>query len=48
MGNGGPLTLGVKQPGCKADHSAPFSPEVENVWNYTSTPPIRLHGVILN
>jgi hypothetical protein len=40
--------LGVKQPRREADHSPPSSAEVKNVWIYTSTPPIRLHGVELS
>jgi hypothetical protein len=28
--------------------SPPSSAEVKNVWNYTSTPPIRFHGVMLD
>jgi hypothetical protein len=43
----GALSLGVKRPGREADHSLPSSAEVKNVWSYTSTPPIRLHGVML-
>jgi hypothetical protein len=39
---------GVKRPGREADHSVPFSAEVKNVWSCTSTPPIRLHGVVLS
>jgi len=31
-----------------ADHSPRSSTEVKNLWNYTSTPPIRLHGVVIN
>jgi hypothetical protein len=42
------LSLGVKQPGHEADHSPPSSVEVKNVWSYTSTPPIHLHGVVLS
>jgi hypothetical protein len=42
------LSLGVKRPGRKADHSPPSSAEVKNLWRYTSTPPIRLHGVLLS
>jgi hypothetical protein len=38
---------GVKRLRRKADHSLPSSAEVKNVWSYTSTPPIRLHGVVL-
>jgi hypothetical protein len=34
----GALFLEVKQPGCEADHSPPFSAEVKNTWSYTSTP----------
>jgi hypothetical protein len=34
----GALSLGVKQGGHKADHSPPSSAEVNNAWNYTSTP----------
>jgi hypothetical protein len=42
------LSLGVKQSGHEADHSPPYSAEVKNAWNYTSTPPICLHGVVLS
>jgi hypothetical protein len=42
------LSLVVKQPGREADHSPPFSAEVNNAWGYTSTPPICLHGVALS
>jgi hypothetical protein len=44
----GALSLGVKRPGCEADHSPAPSAEVKNAWIYTSTPPIRLHGVVLS
>jgi len=44
----GALSLGVKRPGREAHHSPPSSAEVKNAWNYTSTPPIRLHGVVLS
>jgi hypothetical protein len=40
------LSLGVKRPGRKADHSPPSSAEVKNTWSYTSSPRIRLHGVV--
>jgi len=40
--------LGVKQLGHEVDHSPPSSAEVKNVWNYTSTPPVHLHGMVLN
>jgi hypothetical protein len=43
----GALSLGVKRPGREADHSPPCSAEFKNVWSYTSTPPIGLHGVVL-
>jgi len=39
---------GLKRPGREADHSVPSSTEVKITWNYTSTPPVRLHGVVLN
>jgi hypothetical protein len=39
------LSLEVKRPAREADHSPPFS---ANEWSYTSTPPIRLHGVALS
>jgi hypothetical protein len=38
MGTGGSF-LGVKQPGCEADHSPPTSAKVKKMWIYTSTPP---------
>jgi hypothetical protein len=44
----GALSLGVKQPGCEADHSPPSSAKVKNAWSYTSTPPVHLHGVLLS
>jgi hypothetical protein len=43
----GALSLEVKLPGREADHSPPSSAEVKNAWSYISTPPIRLHGVVL-
>jgi hypothetical protein len=42
------LSLGVKRPGREADHLPPSTAEVKSVWSYTSTPPIRLHGVVLS
>jgi hypothetical protein len=39
---------GSKAPGREPDHSPPSNAEVKNAWNYTSTPPIRLHGVVLS
>jgi hypothetical protein len=47
FGTGGSF-LGVKRPGREADHSPPASVEVKKMWIYTSTQPIRLHGVVLN
>jgi hypothetical protein len=47
MGTGA-LSLGVKRPGREAEHSPPSSAEVKNAWNYTSTPSICLHGVVLS
>jgi hypothetical protein len=37
---------GVKWPEREADHSPPSTAEVKNAWSYTSTPSIRLHGVV--
>jgi hypothetical protein len=42
------LYLGVKWPGREAVQSPPSGAEVKNAWSYTSTPPIRLHGVVLS
>jgi hypothetical protein len=42
----GALSLRLKRPGSEADHSPPSSAEVKNAWSYTSTPPIRLHGLV--
>jgi len=39
---------GGKRPGREADHSLPSSSRSKNEWSYTSTPPIRLHGVVLS
>jgi hypothetical protein len=44
----GVLCREVKRPGSEADHSSPSSAEVKNAWSYTSTPSIRLHGVVLS
>jgi hypothetical protein len=44
----GALSLGIKWPGREADLSPPSSAEVKNAWRYTSTTPIRLHGVVLS
>jgi hypothetical protein len=44
----GVLFPGLKQPACEADHSPPSSAGVKNEWSYISTPPVGLHGVVLN
>jgi hypothetical protein len=45
-----PVTLSprVKRQGHDGDYSPPSSAVVKNAWSYTSTPPVRLHGVVLN
>jgi hypothetical protein len=40
--------VGRKEAWVQTRHSAPSSTEINNVWSYTSTPPIRLHGVVLS
>jgi hypothetical protein len=42
------LSREVKRSGSEAEHSPPSSAEVKCAWSYTSTPPIRLDGVVLN
>jgi hypothetical protein len=44
----GALSLGVKWPGRELDLSPPTYADVNKTWLYTSIPPIRLHGVVLN
>jgi hypothetical protein len=44
----GALFLWVKRPEREADHFPPFSTEVKNTWSSTTTPLIRLHGVVLS
>jgi hypothetical protein len=39
---------GIKRPGRQTDHSLPSRADVKNAWRYTSTPPIRLHCVVLS
>jgi hypothetical protein len=39
---------GALSPGRGADHSHLTSAEDKNAWIYTFTPPLRLHGVVLN
>jgi hypothetical protein len=43
----GALFREVKWPERESDHSPASSAEVKE-WSYTSTPPIRFHGVVLN
>jgi hypothetical protein len=42
----GALSLGVKTPKREADHTLQSSAEVNNSWNHTSTPSIRLHCIV--
>jgi hypothetical protein len=44
----GALSRGVKRLGREADHSPPSSVVVKNFWSNTSTPPVRLHGLVLS
>jgi len=44
----GALSLGVMGPGREADHSPPPSAEVKNSCSYDSTPPMRVHGMVLS
>jgi pimeloyl-ACP methyl ester carboxylesterase len=41
------ISLGVKRERREGDHLPPSSVETMNAWSYTSTPPIRLHGLVL-
>jgi hypothetical protein len=38
---------GINRPRREADHPPPSSAEVKNECSYASTPPVRLHGVVL-
>jgi hypothetical protein len=42
------ISAGVKRPEHEADHSSQLSAEVKNAWSFTSTPPLRLQGLVLN
>jgi hypothetical protein len=44
----GALSLGVKRPGRKVDHSPPSSAEVKECVELYLHSPIRFHGVVLN
>jgi hypothetical protein len=39
-------TAVIKRPKRKADHSPASSSEINNAWSRTSSPPIRLRGVV--
>jgi hypothetical protein len=39
---------GIRRSGFEVHNLPPYSGEDKNVWSYTSTPPIRLHGVVLS
>jgi hypothetical protein len=41
------LFPGVTRKGSEADHSPPSSAVVKNTWSCTSTPSVRLHGVVV-
>jgi len=41
-------SLGMQQPGYFADHSPLSSAKIKNTRHYTSTPPIRFHGVLVS
>jgi hypothetical protein len=43
----GALSSAVKRPVRETEHSPPSGAEVKNSWNYTTTPPIRFHDVVL-
>jgi hypothetical protein len=43
----GALSFGVNRPGREADHSTPSGADIKKAWNYTSTPPVLLRGVVL-
>jgi hypothetical protein len=36
---------GAKWPGNEADQSPPSSAKIKNVWSYTTTPPMCVHGI---
>jgi hypothetical protein len=39
---------GVKWLGREADHSPSYNAEVKNTLSYTSTPPVRLYGIVFS
>jgi hypothetical protein len=44
----GALSLRIKWLECEADLSPPSSAKIKNAWSYISTPPVCLHGMVLN
>jgi hypothetical protein len=42
------MSTGGEGTWCGADHSPPTSAEVNKMWIYISTPPIRLHGAVIH
>jgi len=42
----GALSLEVKRPGRETDYPPPSHDEVKECWIHTSTPSVRLHGVV--
>jgi len=44
----GAFSMGAKRPGRETDHSPTSVAEIKNAWSYTSTPPMRLHVVVLS
>jgi len=44
----GALSLEIRRPWHEADNLPPSSTEDKNLWSYTSTPPIRIHGVVIS
>jgi hypothetical protein len=47
MGNAFSFPAG-QTAGSQVDHSTSSRVEVKNAWSYTSTPPTRIHGVVLH
>jgi hypothetical protein len=39
---------GIKRQEREANHSPLYSVKVKSEWSYTSTPPLRLHSMVLN
>jgi len=47
MGTGGNNPRDIP-PELEADQSPPLSAQTKKAWRSTSTPPVRLHSVVLN